>query len=77
MSKESSNFAANFENQNDNQQINPFKLNKFLMKKNYSTPETQSLEVMAHDIICASGAAGAPGRSGSIGDMGQIDGDWE
>lgn len=47
------------------------------MKKNYSTPETQSLEVMAHDIICASGAAGAPNRSGSIGDMGQIDGDWE
>lgn len=47
------------------------------MKKNYSTPETQSLEVMAHDIICASGAAGAPDRSGSLGTMDQEDGVWE
>lgn len=46
------------------------------MKKNYSTPETQSLEVMAHDIICAS-AAPAPARTGQIGNMGQDNGVWE
>lgn len=45
------------------------------MKKNYSTPETQSLEVMAHDIICASGSG--PARVGQIGTMGQDNGAWE
>lgn len=45
------------------------------MKKNYSTPETQSLEVMAHDIICAS-AAPAPGRSGQLGNATQTDFAW-
>lgn len=45
--------------------------------KKYSSPETMSLEVMAHDIICASGGpAPAPSRSGSIGTMDSNNGDW-
>lgn len=45
------------------------------MKKNYSTPETRSLEVMAQDIICAS-AAPAPARVGSLGTIGKTTGAW-
>lgn len=46
------------------------------MKKKYFTPETNSLEVMAHDMLCASGGAGAPGRTGQIGSMDKTEIAW-
>lgn len=45
------------------------------MKKNYSTPEAKSLEVMAQDIICVSGGNGAP-KKGQIGSMGKTPVVW-